>query len=408
MAELDPRIILSGTPVDIPGGFARGLQIRDMRNRMRSGEQMDALRIQQAQQQNRQMISQAEREREYLEARRGLALIDRANTPEMWDMIARQAAPNLVGRFQDRDVIRAILETTLDALDPRTVDEPKTMKGPGGSIIQLIPDGRGGFEVKTLVEGQEDAPSGYRRTPSGDLTFVPGGPADPAVREAQRGPGSSVVLPDGTRIDLFGGTDPGFGKKAEGELDEKLLNSAELLTDLRQIEEAFDPRFLQIPDRLGVAWANAKDKFGSASEAQKQEITEFSIFRRRVLDTLTKRLSALSGAAVTPQEFERISQTLPNAGTGIFDGDGPTEFKAKMDDAIRAMRLAIMRYNIWRARGGVGGPEEVAQIASLDNPETIVAMRWEMLQAEAQQQGLTDQAEIDALVEAQIRREIGN
>jgi hypothetical protein len=36
---------------------------------------------------------------------------------------------------------------------------------------------------------------------------------------------------------------------------------------------------------------------------------------------------------------------LPNAGTGIFDGDSPTEFEAKLDNAVQQTKYALARKN---------------------------------------------------------------
>jgi len=59
--------------------------------------------------------------------------------------------------------------------------EPYT--GPGGSLLQQGPGG----EIRSIVgrepqsaSGDRAPPAGYRRTPTGNLEFEPGGPADPA------------------------------------------------------------------------------------------------------------------------------------------------------------------------------------------------------------------------------------
>jgi len=50
-------------------------------------------------------------------------------------------------------------------------------------------------------------------------------------------------------------------------------------------------------------------------------------------------------------EYKRISKTMPNAGTDMFDGDSPIEFKAKMDDVLKDVQNANMRYNYALANG---------------------------------------------------------
>jgi hypothetical protein len=43
------------------------------------------------------------------------------------------------------------------------------------------------------------------------------------------------------------------------------------------------------------------------------------------------------------QEAERIISSLPNPGTGIFDGDSPTQFKAKLDNGIQQTKYSLAR-----------------------------------------------------------------
>lgn len=404
MAQLDPRIILAGEPADVPGAFARGLR---MRQQAQAGEQdlrFGDLREQQAKQQ----IGKGEREATYMDARRSLALVDRAATPELWDGIAQRVAPELVGQFDKRDVIRAALEATVDAYNPQTPDETKVMKAWDGSIIQLTPNGAGSYDVQALTEGSgPTAPSGYQYGEGGSLSYIPGGPADPKTREALQSPGSSLTLADGTRIDLFGGAGAKLGTAANNKLDEKAINAAEVLTGLTQVQESFDPKFLEFETRFGTAFSRLKDRFGTASDEDKAAITEFANFKRRSLDLLSKQLNALSGAAVSPQEFERISATLPHAGSGLLDGDSPAEFEGKMKDSILQMRAAVARYQIWKERGGVGGPEEIQNIGSLDSPENIIAIRIDMLTKRLAEQGVTDPDEVDALISSQIKQEFG-
>ena len=66
---------------------------------------------------------------------------------------------------------------------------------------------------------------------------------------------------------------------------------------------------------------------------------------------MSRLLNEVSGAAVSPDEYKRISATMPNSGTGTFDGDSPIEFKAKMDDVLGTVKNANMRYNYALANG---------------------------------------------------------
>ena len=43
------------------------------------------------------------------------------------------------------------------------------------------------------------------------------------------------------------------------------------------------------------------------------------------------------------EEAKRIIAGLPNPGTGLTDGDSPTEFKAKLDQTMQQMKLVEAR-----------------------------------------------------------------
>ena len=59
----------------------------------------------------------------------------------------------------------------------------------------------------------------------------------------------------------------------------------------------------------------------------------------------------MTGSAMGVQEADRIIATLPNAGTGIFDGDSPTQFQAKLDNAIQQTKYALARKNYSLLKG---------------------------------------------------------
>src|SRR5262249_25804278 len=134
---------------------------------------------------------------------------------------------------------------------------------------------------------------------------------------------------------------------------QKIQSASGLLARLQDTQAKFDPKFLSIPNRLGYAWSNLQDKInpGSLDPQSRQDLANFVAFRRDGVANLSQYLNELSGAAITPQEFTRLSEALPNPGTGVFDGDGPTEFKAKYDASVEQAQHALMRANYASAHG---------------------------------------------------------
>ncbi len=135
-------------------------------------------------------------------------------------------------------------------------------------------------------------------------------------------------------------------------LQDEVISTSENIARLSQINATFDERFLQLGTRLQEFGGRIKDFLGRATPEDKALIAEFQDFKATALDNLNATLNQLSGAAVSPQEFERISKALPNPGTGLFDGDSPTQFMAKLRRAIRDVKLARARANFILSGGG--------------------------------------------------------
>jgi hypothetical protein len=159
-----------------------------------------------------------------------------------------------------------------------------------------------------------------------------------------------------------------FGKEGENLLNKKVIDATNHVARLRVVEASFDPKFLQIPQRLGFAWDALKDKFGALPPEKAQGLAEFAEFRRASVDNMSRLLNELSGAAVSPQEYERIRATQPDAGTGIADGDSPEVFLAKMKGVMRDQKRAVARYNYLLKHGPKGAnPWDVMGLDEIDN-----------------------------------------
>jgi hypothetical protein len=81
-------------------------------------------------------------------------------------------------------------------------------------------------------------------------------------------------------------------------------------------------------------------------------LRDFSQFRQNSINNLSQTIKDLTGAAMGIQEADRIMAGMPNAGTGLFDGDSPTEFKAKLDNVTKQMRYVEAR-NAYILRKGL-------------------------------------------------------
>lgn len=144
----------------------------------------------------------------------------------------------------------------------------------------------------------------------------------------------------------------GLTQKTQGEIEGRQLDAGEQMGRLAAIQGRFKPEYQQLIPRAGQALNSMKDFMGAqlSPEATKS-LTDFTQFRRDATANLNQTIKDLTGAAMGVQEAERIIATAPNAGSGIFDGDSPTQFKAKLDASIDATRNAMMRYSYAKNNG---------------------------------------------------------
>lgn len=145
----------------------------------------------------------------------------------------------------------------------------------------------------------------------------------------------------------------GLGAPAAGKLEEAAIEGSNRTARLDQVMASFNPRFLQIAPRLTAAMSAGKEKLGMGVDpADKKDLEDFTKFRRDTTENLNITIKDLTGSAMGVQEAERIISTMPNAGTGIFDGDSPTQFVAKAQGAVAATKAAVARAN-WARRMNV-------------------------------------------------------
>lgn len=193
----------------------------------------------------------------------------------------------------------------------------------------------------------------------------------------------------------------GFGKTAKNKAEEKLFDTTESLSRLTAIEGLAKPEFQEMGTKWGM-WSKAlKEKAGyKLNENEKKSLEDFSKYRRRAYEHLNKYLNEISGAAITEQEARRLLKTLPDPGENIWDGDSPTEFKAKLEDAMQSARWAIARYN-YAMKNGLNW-----KTISLENMPEIVNERASQIEAEVKRPGM-DAGTVRQEVKKRLAAEFG-
>jgi len=136
-----------------------------------------------------------------------------------------------------------------------------------------------------------------------------------------------------------------LSKTTKSKLEETILSSGDALTRLNTIQASYKPEYLGIKFRGAQEWATLKDKFGALKPEEKTQLANFSSYKQNATQNLNQTIKDLTGSAMGVQEADRIISTLPNAGTGLFDGDSPTQFESKLNNAIEQTKYAIARKN---------------------------------------------------------------
>jgi hypothetical protein len=134
-----------------------------------------------------------------------------------------------------------------------------------------------------------------------------------------------------------------LSKTTASDVEKRVITTADAVTRLNNIQFSYRPEYQTIQYRGKQAWGTLRDKYVGLPEKEKRQLAEYSQYRQNSLQNLNQTIKDITGAAMGVQEAERIIATLPNAGTGIFDGDSPTEFESKLNNAIQQTKYALAR-----------------------------------------------------------------
>ena len=169
--------------------------------------------------------------------------------------------------------------------------------------------------------------------------------------QAKKGNGITVS-PDGT-VQIGGGSSGNLQKSTRTQLEKDALNSIDVMAQVKEMKSNFKPEFQRIGHRYDMYMSNLGDKFKDVpfiknfvkdiDPEERVILEDFARHRADNLKLFTKTLSDLSGAAVTASEAKRAEGWFPKVGTGIFDGDSPTEYSAKMRNFEQFTRNALIR-----------------------------------------------------------------
>jgi len=145
-----------------------------------------------------------------------------------------------------------------------------------------------------------------------------------------------------TDVDLFGTPTPAM----KTSLQEELMGIRQNADELIGIEEGFDLSLMTKGSKIQAWTISQMTAFtGKIDDEDLAFMTDFLGNKTRMLTSLSALLNRLSGAAVSPQEFERLKGTRPSP------DDTPIEAKIKMQTAIALNAFRIARANVFLNMG---------------------------------------------------------
>lgn len=176
-----------------------------------------------------------------------------------------------------------------------------------------------------------------------------------------------------------------LAKEARTEVDKKEERATDSLLRLRNIRSSFDPDLLTYGTQAKMRIAEIQAKAGKLDKATEEKLYKFATFRRDAAAHFNAVLKDNSGATVTEQEMKRNGVELPNAGSGMFDGDDPVTFQAKLDRGEEIIALGIARTRHLRQNGFTGSLDAAAKQMPIERMRDLINQRAKQIESELRQ-----------------------
>lgn len=271
--------------------------------------------------------------------------------------------------------------------------QPVQAVGPDGKPTLLQVGDKGGTrEIKGFAPYKEDnqlveiadptSPTGTRMVPRAQAVNQPGKPPNSMTLQSDGKGGFTLVQGRQT-----GKPDnAGLAQPTVNEIEKEITNNNLRLDRLSTVGQGFKEEYLRFGPQV-ANWATAKlEKMGVNFDPQtRKQLADYTTFRANAFNDLTRTLKEMSGAAVTPQEADRLLKSI-----GDPDNDSPTQFKAKYDATVRSLKLAQARL-VYMRKNGIA-KENMGNL-DLEDMNAIIGNRIRQAEAQNKERGMqADQA----------------
>ena len=325
----------------------------------------------------------------------------------------------LTGQMKEEDPIKGIIREFSSDLKPQQPAGPPAAMSPSPS-----------------QPGPRLIPQSFEGGPQGDPNLInvqqPGAQPQPQVTPQKTVQTPLGPMPEdkakrmGFALALAGKGDAGkmmadsnpnaLGKEGANLVDKNTVGQFDAIGRLEAMAAEYDPN-LQTKQARAGQWLNQQLAGWGALSPQKQgELTQFVQQRAAAINNFNLRLKEASGTAVSAQEFERNQAELPNPGTGIingiFDGDDPVTYAAKMKKGISLLKMGMAR-NLYLKNEGFrpevhNNPNEAAKIVPVEQMPAIINKRASQIESELlKAHPNADRKAVDQAVKERVKREFG-
>lgn len=279
------------------------------------------------------------------------------------------------------------------------VQVTRSQQGQQGAAPQMRPG---------VILAADDMPyAGGATAPQQQPRQRPAGPLDGLTAQQRAAFGLGLMgKGDAGKILMDAANANRLDKTAQTDVDKAEIRATNGLARLNEISASFDPSFLTYQTQVGN-WGRALiDKTGKLKPESQAKLYKFATFRRDAARNINDAIKENSGATVTEQELARNLVELPNAGSGMLDGDSPTEFKAKLDRARETLTLGVARFRYLRQKGFTGAPWESG--IELGQMRDIINQRAQAIIGELQQQNpQASPAMLEQEADLRVKQEFG-
>jgi len=145
-----------------------------------------------------------------------------------------------------------------------------------------------------------------------------------------------------------------LGKEGQNAVDKAILSTGDRLARLNRIETSYDPKFLETKFRSAQEFRALGEKLGlnKLTPEQKQQLSNYTQFTQDSIRELNAYIVEVTGAAMgTGEEADRIKKGMPNVGSGLLDGDSPTQFASKLANTLKDLRTMEARLQYIKNNG---------------------------------------------------------